>query len=86
MKNNWKQPDYLPTPKEIEQKCEEIQRRWSERERRRRMRCVVSDSEYAGPGERELVKTDHHERVPYHPDALTTGRKQTCEPLSTLGA
>ena len=42
MANRWKQPDYIPTPMEIEQKCEEIRRRWSERERQRRMRFVSS--------------------------------------------
>jgi hypothetical protein len=41
--NGWKRPDYLPTPAEIEQKCAEIQQRWSPRERLRRMRCFVAD-------------------------------------------
>jgi hypothetical protein len=41
MANRWKQPEYIPTPMEIEQKCQEIRERWSERERQRRMRFVV---------------------------------------------
>ena len=45
MANRWKQPDYIPTPMEIEQKCEEIRRRWSERERQRRMRFVSSSGQ-----------------------------------------
>lgn len=86
MVNRWKQPDYIPTPKEIEQKCEEIQRRWSERERRRRMRIVVSDSACAAPIELAPEATDLHDRVPRHPDAITTTRQDTMQtPLSILG-
>jgi hypothetical protein len=86
MANHWKQPDYIPTPKEIEQKCEEIQRRWSERERRRRMLFVASDSNVAAIDEPELIEPELHERVPHHPDALTTGRTRHMRAdLSILG-
>jgi hypothetical protein len=86
MANRWKQPDYMPTLKEIEQKCEEIQRRWSERERRRRMLLVITDSECAVTTELDLEETEIHDRVPYYPDALTTGRQDRRRvPLSILG-
>jgi hypothetical protein len=86
MANHWKQPDYIPTPREIEQKCEEIQRRWSERERRRRMLFVASDSNFAVADEPELVEPELHERVLHHPDVLTVGQTRTMRaPLSILG-
>jgi hypothetical protein len=86
MANRWKQPDYIPTPREIEQKCEEIQRRWSERERRRRMLFFASDSNYAVTDEPELAAPELHERVPHHPDVLTAGRTRAMRtPLSILG-
>jgi len=85
MTNHWKQPDYMPTLKEIEQKCEEIQRRWSERERRRRMLFVVTDSQCAATAELNPEEPELRDRVPCHPDALTTGRQDTMRvPLSIL--
>lgn len=39
MRGYWRRPEYLPTPAEIEQKCIEIQRRWTAQERDRRVRC-----------------------------------------------
>jgi hypothetical protein len=76
MANRWKQPDYIPTPREIEQKCEEIQQRWSERERRRRMLFVATDSNVTVREESavELVVPQLRECVPDHPDVLTAGR------------
>jgi hypothetical protein len=37
-----KQPAYLPSPEEIERKCEEIRRKWSDHERQRRMLFVLT--------------------------------------------
>jgi hypothetical protein len=72
MTNRWKQPDYVPTPNEIEQKCEEIQRSWSDRERRRRMLFVWTDSKCAVANELEYAETELHDPVPYHPELLTS--------------
>jgi hypothetical protein len=51
----WRRPEYLPTPAEIEKKCREIQRRWSARERDRRMRCVSPASGCAAAGDVEKL-------------------------------
>jgi hypothetical protein len=39
----WRQPDYLPTPREIAQKCSEIQKSWSDDERYRRTAYVAAE-------------------------------------------
>jgi hypothetical protein len=57
MFNGWKQPDYVPSPAEIAQKCKEIQRGWSVRERLRRMRFVVTDSKRAAEQKVEMTST-----------------------------
>ena len=44
MTDHANKPDYLPTPLEIARQCEEIQSRWSNRERRRRMSFDLTES------------------------------------------
>ena len=88
MNNRWKQPDYLPTPKEIELKCDEIRRRWSERERQRRLRFVVSESKYAVTSQPELQAAEgHHHVLAHHPDVLVTDRTHEVRaPIAVLDA
>jgi hypothetical protein len=57
MFNRWKQPDYMPSPAEIAEKCQEIQRGWSIKERLRRMRFVVTDSKRAAEQKVEMTST-----------------------------
>ena len=39
------QPSFLPTPEEIAQKCAEIRRQWSEKERELRTQFIAGESE-----------------------------------------
>ncbi len=85
MHNYWKQPDYTPSPKEIEQKCEEIRRGWSEIERRRRMRFYAADTEYAKTREvEEIVEIEPRPRVPHHPDILEAGQQRAPRVSSSM--
>jgi len=40
------QPSYLPTPEEIERRCEEIRRRWSDEERQHRSHLWDDDPDH----------------------------------------
>ncbi len=89
MFNCWKQPEYIPSLQEIEEKCEEIRRGWSENERRRRMRFYATNSEYAqtrlAHETAEIVEIEPRSRVmQQHPDVLAAGQRRRVRTSSSM--